>query len=326
MWIHLFKVICGLLLTIEIMNESFSDVSVEPGMGLVFSPSLGRGQGRRVRVDTNNTFKGDTRRKLQRGLAPVCLVTSILHCTDIVRNTFYIHLTLSRPLLIYSHSLAYAAMGRVLSNRGHTYAVKSVLDVFSEHRAAQFGRNTKVCVRSKHESLAWCARGRISNIPWLLLGNAQNIHTGPARSADMNRMEPIFGFCAVTGDPKLREAAFWKYNMIGMEDGLLGAGWHTCECPHCHPGCVNTSPWNLISSHTRPCCESPERAWANPWTSGNPTQPNNFPAMLWWETFDQSDRKTLPGKDKIKTRGKAKKPSPRCETMLSCRADRENKG
>ena len=51
--------ICGLLLTIEIMNESFSDVSVEPGMGLVFSPSLGRGQGRRVRVDTNNTFKGD---------------------------------------------------------------------------------------------------------------------------------------------------------------------------------------------------------------------------------------------------------------------------
>ena len=184
MWIHLFKVICGLLLTIEIMNESFSDVSVEPGMGLVFSPSLGRGQGRRVRVDTNNTFKGDTRRKLQRGLAPVCLVTSILHCTDIVRNTFYIHLTLSRPLLTYSpsHSLAYAAMGRVLSNRGHTYAVKSVLDVFSEHRAAQFGRNTKVCVRSKHESLAWCARGRISNIPWLLLGNAQNIHTGLARS------------------------------------------------------------------------------------------------------------------------------------------------
>ena len=180
--------ICGLLLTIEIMNESFSDVSVEPGMGLVFSPSLGRGQGRRVRVDTNNTFKADTRRKLQRGLAPVCLVTSILHYTDIVRNTFYIHLTLSRPLLIYSHSLAYAAMGGVLSNRGHTYAVKSVLDVFSEHRAAQFGRNTKVCVRSKHESLAWCARGRISNIPWLLLGNAQNIHTGPARSADMNRM------------------------------------------------------------------------------------------------------------------------------------------
>ena len=47
--------ICGLLLTIEIMNESFSDVSVEPGMGLVFSPSLGRGQGRRVRADTTNT-------------------------------------------------------------------------------------------------------------------------------------------------------------------------------------------------------------------------------------------------------------------------------
>ena len=109
-------------------------------------------------IPTTHSKAISTRRKLQRGLAPVCLVTSILHYTDIVRNTFYIHLTLSRPLLIYSHSLAYAAMGRVLSNRGHTYAVKSVLDVFSEHRAAQFGRNTKVCVRSKHESLAWCAR------------------------------------------------------------------------------------------------------------------------------------------------------------------------
>ena len=34
-------------------------------------------------------------------------------------------------------------------------------------------------------------------------------YTHRSRSlADMNRMEPIFGFCAVTGDPKLREAAF----------------------------------------------------------------------------------------------------------------------
>ena len=105
----------------------------------------------------------------------------ILHCPDIVRSTFYMRLTLSRPYPYIWSPLplrAHATMGRVLSNMQRRVSWMCFLNTALLHSSS------KVCLRSKHESLAGvCVQpgGQTSNIQGVLLGNAQNIHTLPPR-------------------------------------------------------------------------------------------------------------------------------------------------
>ena len=129
---------------------------------------------------------------------PQCLVASICgirltlsrHCQVYVLHTSYIVQTVSIYMVPPPPSCVFNN-GKSVKQEGHKYAAKSVLDVFSQHRAAQFGRrDTKVCLRSKHESLA-CVQG--DGFP-IFSGYCQamrRIYIQPP-SPDMSKMEAIY--------------------------------------------------------------------------------------------------------------------------------------